>query len=166
MTDASGAVLKGVPRKPAKNPPPPFPPVEDDEELEDDPPARRALKTKRKPGEGVASEDGRTLAEVILGIALRKEELAELEVMARKNVVVDKFTTLAIIETLSREVRDGLFQFPDKYAAEIAKAVDADPHRIYVALNEAMKSHLRKTIERIDIARYAQLIETFEAKFK
>jgi len=70
--------------------------------------------------------------------------------------VLERQPSLAKVQTLARDLRDGFMGFPDKYHAQIAAEIEIDPvtgkvdvYSVYAALTKYQREHLEKQVDKI-----------------
>lgn len=79
------------------------------------------------------------------------EEAKITQIKRRKleGTAIEKAPTKALVQTLARTYRDGLFGFADKSHAQMAAELGVDPFKLYSVLDAAMRRYVEGTIDRI-----------------
>ncbi|WP_210168835.1 hypothetical protein [Methylobacterium sp. Leaf100] len=65
---------------------------------------------------------------------------------------IERAPTLALVTTLARAFRDGLFGFIDRHYAEMAAELGVDPHVLYEVLTRYLRRYVETSIDRIKVA--------------
>lgn len=90
------------------------------------------------PGGGTSLLQARTVNEVVKA-QTNKVRLAKL-----KGDLVDRAAAIAQVFTLARAERDAWLNWPARISAPLAAKLGVDPHTLHVALETAVREHLRE----------------------
>ena len=80
---------------------------------------------------------------------LESAKITQIKRRKLEGTAIERGPTKALVQTLARTYRDGLFGFADKSHAQMAAELGVDPFKLYSVLDAAMRRYIEGTIDRI-----------------
>ncbi|MFZ1413692.1 MAG: hypothetical protein WAS73_03795 [Defluviicoccus sp.] len=109
---------------------------------------RVVLDGSGKVDESATEAAAETMASAKLREQIARARMAELRAAEAEGRLIDRDATYAVVRGLARAERDALLLLPARDAPAMAAELGVDEHRLRLALEDMLRSHLERPLPR------------------